>query len=233
MKIITIKEADRLIRESARLEKDKARVTLMAQREAAETDIAELKRQNEALRKQAEYQTEARNVDAERINDLVRANGEQFANITKQQGLIDDQKKVIAFERENAATWKTALERDDNATLAVQLQKRVEHLQNKTNDEDAFWDTVCNAVIEVANDAGYCEEFDGMLENVNEILEERSDSYRRFRRRTKEYYVMLTLEVTVDAATDEDDAITQAKEALDCGSYDSYTVSEATANEAC
>lgn len=208
-KIVTDTKARSLVIEAIRLERDKARVD----RESQDMTIKALQRQVQALSDQQAAQAAARNVDAERINDLVTANDNQVT-------LIEDQKKVIASERENAAALKRTLELSDPATEVVQLNKRISHLQDQMQEFDNVWDVLNEAALEVANDNGYCEEFDSLVDSVNEELQRKTNGYRMLTPRTKEFWVTLSIDVNIEEATDEDDAIQQAKDGLDAGSYD-------------
>ena len=221
MKLITDLKAHTMVRDAVTRERDTFRVERASQDET----IKALQRQVQALSDQQQAQTAARNVDAEKLNDLMEKN--------------DNQGKIIAdlqTEVENA----TGVINEKNALLAasergetVEAQaKRITHLQDQMEEFNKVWDVLCEAVIEVANDNGYCDEFDGLVDEVNGELQRNTNGYRLLQRRTKEFWVTLSLDVNIEEASDEDDALEQAKESLDAGSYstsdlDDYSVREA------
>jgi len=211
MKLITDTKAHTMVREAVILERDRARVKFAAEeaaRKSALGELEEVRTQIKALTSQAEKQSETR-------NNLIEKTNNQAAAITGLQRERDQLGEEVVN--------KTAIINQSEPAKTIEAQvARIKHLQDQMHEFDHVWSTLCDAAIEVADENGYCEEYDSLVEEVNSALEDRTNGHRLMRPRTKEYYVTLVLEVNIEEAKNEEDAMEQAKENLDNGEYNSF-----------
>jgi len=208
MKLITDLKAHTMVRDAVTRERDTFRVERASQDET----IKALQQQVQTLSNQQQAQTTARNVDAGRLNDLTFKNDNQRKIIADLQ--TDYEKATGVINEKNAL-----LAASQRGQIVEEQAKRITHLQDQMQEFDKVWDVLCEAAIEVANDNGYCDEFDGLVDSVNDELHRKTNGYRKLQRRTKEFWVTLSIDVNIEEAVDEDDALEQAKDNLDAGCY--------------
>lgn len=211
MKLITDLKAHTMVRDAVTRERDTFRV----ERASQDQTIKALQRQVQALSDQQQAQTAARNVDAEKLNDLMEKNDNQRRVITDLQTEVENATGVINEKNSIIASSERTQTVDEQA-------KRIGYLQDEMEEFNKVWSTLNEAALEVANDNGYCEEFDNLVDKVNDELQRLTKGRFMLAKRTKEYNVTLVLEVSIEEAMDEDDAIQQAKDNLDNGSYGTY-----------
>lgn len=76
------------------------------------------------------------------------------------------------------------------------------------------FESLCSVIIEVAEDAGYCDEYDKVVEEVNDSMSRKGHTMR-LRKREREYEVTVTMSSTITVQTNVTVTASSEEEACD------------------
>ena len=175
-------------------------------------------------------------IDAQKASDMTIAELaatvesleiEQAASQERINNLVEKNSNQITIIQEADEKYRRLVNQDPDRTADQidQLTKRVSYCQDRMQEATKAWEALNQAAQDQADSAGYCSEYDGLIEEVNDVLSRRGISEDfRLEPRTKEYVVTMTLTTRVTAAN-EVEAREMAESQIDDGNFDSSDIS--------
>jgi len=207
-------ELQQLLTNAKRVHADERRV-YTAQHKADETTIKELTDLVGEKTEQITVQGDRLTGFVNQAESVVKLRNEDATKINNMQEKNDNQAGIIVELREMLGVTGYT----DKDEQIVALGRRITHLQNASQDKSAQLVAIGMTANQLAEDNGWCDEYDSLVTEVNEALDKLEGEFR-LPDRTKNYYVTLSLNVYVENAKDEDIATEMAIDQLNSGSLD-------------